>query len=32
MMTEYLQTGLTTGSKTICHTEFEPVYIGLRMG
>jgi hypothetical protein len=29
MMTEYLQTGLATGSKTISHTRFEPVYIGL---
>jgi hypothetical protein len=29
MMTEYLQTGLATGSRTISHTRFEPVYIGL---
>jgi hypothetical protein len=28
-MTEYLQTGLATGSRTISHTRFKPVYIGL---
>jgi hypothetical protein len=26
-MTDYLQTGLATGSKTISHTEFDSVYI-----
>jgi hypothetical protein len=30
-MTEYLQTGLATGSRTVSHTRFEPVYIGLCM-
>jgi hypothetical protein len=28
-MTDHLQTGLATGSRTISHTGFEPVYIGL---
>jgi hypothetical protein len=28
-MTDRLQTGLATSSKTISHTEFEHVYIGL---
>jgi hypothetical protein len=28
-MTDYLQTDLAIGSKTISHTRFEPVYIGL---
>jgi hypothetical protein len=28
-MTEYLQTGLATGSRTISHIRFEPVYIRL---
>jgi hypothetical protein len=29
MLTEYLQTGLATGSRVISHTRFELVYIGL---
>jgi hypothetical protein len=29
LMTDYLQTGLATGSKTISHTEFDSVYIRL---
>jgi hypothetical protein len=30
-MTDHLQTGLATGFRTISHTRFEPVYIGLCM-
>jgi hypothetical protein len=26
-MTDHLQTGLATGSRTISHTRFKPVYI-----
>jgi hypothetical protein len=29
LMTDDLQTGLATGSKTISHTRFDPVYIRL---
>jgi hypothetical protein len=28
-MTDYLQTGLATGFRTISHTKFKPVYIRL---
>jgi hypothetical protein len=28
-MTDHLQTGLATSFRTISHTRFEPVYIGL---
>jgi uncharacterized protein (DUF1015 family) len=30
-MTDHLQTGLATSFRTISHTRFEPVYIGLCM-